>query len=114
MFQGWWFLVGEIWALIILASLIGLMAGWLIWGGQNSKRCSVLKAELEQCRSELEIYKQASQTTKATSSHIDNGSDDLVESDTKSFKPKSLSSPRDGLSDDLKKIKGIGPKLENL
>lgn len=32
MFQNWGFLLGEIWALLIIAALIGLLAGWLIWG----------------------------------------------------------------------------------
>lgn len=32
MFQNWGFLLAEIWGLVILAALIGLFAGWLIWG----------------------------------------------------------------------------------
>jgi NADH-quinone oxidoreductase subunit E len=32
MFQNWGFLLAEIWGLVILAALLGLFAGWLIWG----------------------------------------------------------------------------------
>jgi hypothetical protein len=32
MFENWGFLVAEIWAQIILAALLGLGVGWLIWG----------------------------------------------------------------------------------
>jgi len=32
MFREWGFLLGEIWLLLLLAALLGLIAGWLIWG----------------------------------------------------------------------------------
>ena len=32
MMQGWAYLLGEIWLLLALAVLLGLFAGWLIWG----------------------------------------------------------------------------------
>jgi hypothetical protein len=32
MFKGWEFLLVEMWVLLALAALIGLIAGWLIWG----------------------------------------------------------------------------------
>ncbi len=32
MFQNWGFLLAEIWGLILAAALLGLLAGWLIWG----------------------------------------------------------------------------------
>lgn len=35
MFREWGFLLGEIWLLILLAALLGLLAGWLIWGGRK-------------------------------------------------------------------------------
>jgi predicted flap endonuclease-1-like 5' DNA nuclease len=34
MFTEWEFLLAEIWVLLALAALIGLIAGWLIWGGR--------------------------------------------------------------------------------
>jgi cell division protein FtsX len=32
MFQNWGFLIAEIWLLLVLAGLLGVAAGWLIWG----------------------------------------------------------------------------------
>ena len=32
MFEGWMFLVTEIWGLLVLAGLLGLFCGWIIWG----------------------------------------------------------------------------------
>lgn len=34
MFKEWEFLLVEIWMLLVIAALIGLVAGWLIWGGR--------------------------------------------------------------------------------
>lgn len=42
MFRNWGFLLGEIWVLLLLAALLGLLAGWLIWGR--------LQAALDSCR----------------------------------------------------------------
>jgi NADH-quinone oxidoreductase subunit E len=39
---------------------------------------------------------------------------DKVEAAIEAVKPASLAAPRDGGADDLKKIKGVGPKLEEL
>ncbi|SLN54272.1 hypothetical protein [Pseudooctadecabacter jejudonensis] len=36
MFVEWDFLLAEIWVLLALAVLIGLLAGWLIWGGRGA------------------------------------------------------------------------------
>lgn len=35
MFKEWGFLLTEIWVLLALAALIGLIAGWLIWGRRS-------------------------------------------------------------------------------
>ena len=32
MFEGWMFLVTEMWLLLLLAGLLGLFCGWIIWG----------------------------------------------------------------------------------
>ena len=36
MFRNWGFLLGEIWVLLLLAALVGLLAGWLIWGRRET------------------------------------------------------------------------------
>lgn len=35
MFKEWGFLLTEIWVLLALAILLGLLAGWIIWGGRG-------------------------------------------------------------------------------
>lgn len=45
MFQNWGFLLGEIWGLILLAALLGLLAGWLIWN--RSKELLGLRSDLD-------------------------------------------------------------------
>lgn len=54
MFQQWGFLLGEIWILLALAALLGLLAGWIIWGRRNNYKAeAALQAELDACRSDL-------------------------------------------------------------
>jgi len=38
MFDGWLFLLTEIWILLVLAGLLGLFCGWIIWGFGKSRR----------------------------------------------------------------------------
>lgn len=53
MFQRWGFLLGEIWLLLLLATLLGLLAGWLIWGrtsaSTDTAEADRLRAELDRC-----------------------------------------------------------------
>lgn len=32
MFKNWGFLLGEIWVLLMVAAVMGLTVGWIIWG----------------------------------------------------------------------------------
>ena len=54
MFQHWGLMMGEIWLLLLLAALLGLLAGWLIWGrrapndGENDETAS-LRSALDSC-----------------------------------------------------------------
>ena len=54
MFQGWGFLLGEIWILIALAALLGLFIGWLVWGRRSvvtdDGEAARLRAELDACQ----------------------------------------------------------------
>lgn len=51
MFQEWGFLLGEIWVLLAIATALGLIAGWLIWGGRGkSGDDAALRAELDDAR----------------------------------------------------------------
>ena len=42
MFQEWGFLISEMLLLIILAALLGLLVGWIIWGRLRSRDAGVI------------------------------------------------------------------------
>lgn len=137
MFEEWGFLLTEIRVLLALAALVGLIAGWIIWGGRGAAADTFvadrLRTDLEACR-KLGAEKDAriaalsaagpavpaprpAPATPATPpaegviSPPASGSADI---NPAAVKPATLDAPRDGIADDLKKIKGIGPKLEKL
>lgn len=89
MFENWAFLLGEIWVLLILAALLGLLAGWIIWGRRET-------------------------VSDGVQEHVSPEEPRVVETSSDPKSPKTLGQPRDGTPDDLKKIKGIGPKMEKL
>lgn len=54
MFQRWGFMMGEIWLLLLLAALVGLLAGWFIWGRRppvpaDTGEADRLRTALEAC-----------------------------------------------------------------
>ncbi|QYX57688.1 hypothetical protein K1T73_04670 [Roseovarius sp. SCSIO 43702] len=135
MFREWGFLIGEMIALLILAALAGLLAGWIIWGRRNSGdhgdgRVAKLSGDLEACRVAIreKDRKLADLEQKLEASHnrILSAAAALVEGDESDFdltedppdentearKPETLDAPREEGPDDLKRIRGIGPKLE--
>ena len=146
MFQEWGFLLGEIWVLLALAALVGLIAGWIIWGRRSEvnidtseadglrAKADGLAAELDKCReagrvhnahiAELEADLATCQSAKATPAAVtapvmanadqDFDGDGVIEGKDEGVKPSTLDAPRDGKADDLKRIKGIGPKMEIL
>ena len=146
MFQGWGFLLGEIWLLLAVAALIGLIVGWLIWGrvsvatGDNGAAEAALRAELDACRARgrdaearlaaLGADLAAARTQAAMAAETmaapvaetmaapvaDAAAAVAVATAVEEVgtKPTTLSAPRGGAPDDLKLIKGIGPKLEAL
>ncbi|MEP4246898.1 hypothetical protein [Tateyamaria sp.] len=145
MFREWGFLLTEIWVLLAIAALIGLFAGWIIWGrrselNMNSGEVDGLRADLEACRakhvekdakiSDLKgrlaavttaaadpevIEPVAAEPAVAPSAEtVDFDGDGIVEGKDEGVKPTTLSAPREGGADDLKRIKGVGPKMEKL
>lgn len=181
MFQEWGFLITEMVMLIILAALLGLVAGWLIWGGsgraeaadlsacradgkKKDNRIAALEAELEAARAEAMAAEKAGMLaaeeaaqaadTAAAQAHAEDDTilhelederdaaraealaaekaamhaaseaavAEAVEADqgahpvhpAQGVRPAALAAPRGGVADDLKEIKGIGPKLETL
>lgn len=164
MFREWGFLLSEIWVLLALAALVGLLAGWLIWARREAAQvasapaaqrddgeAAKLRADLAACtakgkelairvdelersltaarmRSEELEAKAASTAAVASPAKAASAtSNDTVASvaapvmasvapsvETAPSKPKALKAARGGKPDDLKLVKGIGPKLEML
>lgn len=138
MFTEWGFLLTEIWVLLALAALIGLIAGWLIWGGRGDLGADA--DEVRRLRSELDRANAQSRGS------LDGSSSDIPAMEGGGYmrpapmpavtpatvpdpevpervppstampasKPHGLDRPRDGLPDDLTKIKGVGTKMEKL
>lgn len=139
MFREWGFLLTEIWVLLALAALLGLLAGWIIWGRRSevnidNGEADRLKAELDACRSkhadkdaelarlrgqigDLEAKASipvAAPVASVSTDDRDYDGDGVIEGANEGVKPTTLDKPRAGGADDLKKIKGVGPKMEKL
>ena len=137
MFKEWGFLITEMVFLLILAALLGLVVGWIVWGrardadAPESRALARLRADLEACHvsgqakdrriGELE-NRLANSNDKILAAaaalvdgdEIDFDGDGSPEGTGEGAKPAVLAGPREGGADDLKKIRGVGPKLEQL
>ena len=168
MFRNWGFLISEMVLLILIAALLGLLIGWLIWGRRGAAASAEAEADAATARQEASTARStaarlqdeldacnraregADQKIQALESAAANASaspapitapepasepapepvgdpvesdagsdtdfdgDGVVEGTDEGTKPAALDGPRDGKGDDLKQIKGIGPKLEKL
>ena len=157
MFHRWGFLLSEIWLLLVLAALIGLIAGWLIWGRRvavvDTSEADRLRADLAACttRGKDLAGKVAAleRDLGAAEARAKAAKDDLADANLSAAiaqatapapmaamaapimapvtapvaaapatplleQPKGLTAARGGVADDLKLIKGVGPKLEIL
>jgi predicted flap endonuclease-1-like 5' DNA nuclease len=139
MLKEWGFLLGEIWFLLAVAGLIGLLAGWIIWGRRDEMTVAAdtgeadrLRADLAACRSkgeglaarvaELEGKLKAQVAAADMSKTLPPVSMPAAAvqpaaalmGGAAAVRPAALDGPRGGKADDLKLIKGVGPKLEIL
>ena len=183
MFQEWGFLISEMLLLIVLAALLGLLVGWIIWGrrsgdvqvtdglradletcrrtaktceadlkscraeaAEKDKRIAQLEREVEKAEALAEAAEVAAMEAAAESVAVaeaveadhgvhpvhpetvaapasvpaadpgakDYDGDGVIEGTDEGVKPATLAAARGGVADDLKQIKGIGPKLEIL
>ena len=148
MFERWGFLLTEIWVLLALAAVLGLIVGWLIWGRRpevaiDTSDADRLRAELSACTARgkemsgriatLDRDLSAAQAKLADAQSRD-GAPKMVAPvmaapvaapmqpapapvmavPEAAAKPQGLTGARGGKADDLKLVKGIGPKLEIL
>ena len=133
MFEEWGFLLTEIWVLLALAALVGLIAGWIIWGRRaevtvDTSEVDRLRAQLDACQAkhadkdariaamqaDIDTAAPAPVTAAVAAPATDFDGDGVVEGTDEGVKPRRLDAPLDGMADDLKKIKGIGAKMEAL
>jgi predicted flap endonuclease-1-like 5' DNA nuclease len=144
MFHRWGFLLGEIWVLLALAALIGLLAGWIIWGRckvvVNTGETDRLRADLAACNAkggDLSAKLAAAEASARAASGraavtvaaaaaaatapaplaamaAEPAKAAAFVAPAVADKPKGLTAARGGKADDLKLVKGIGPKLEIL
>jgi NADH-quinone oxidoreductase subunit E len=115
------YLFFQTWIWLLLAGLLGLLIGWLIWGKDGADDCSSVQQQLDECRqrnAELESSNQGSDQSSDPDVADSSGT-----SDSNSVASSSLTQPEeeavpefldqpDGDIDDLKRISGIGPVLE--
>lgn len=141
MFQNWGFLITEIAVLLLIAALLGLFIGWLVWGRSDQHiECQRCKERDEADRREAQKQVQAQQEKPAEvikevspvadiaettdsqkpeqvslfQSEENAGEISEDDSNQEDERPLQLTAPRGEKADDLKKIKGIGPQLEKL
>jgi predicted flap endonuclease-1-like 5' DNA nuclease len=133
MFEEWGFLLTEIWVLLALAALVGLIAGWIIWGRRaevtvDTSEADRLRAQLDACQAkhadkdariaamqaDIDTAAPAPVTAAVAAPATDFDGDGVVEGTDEGVKPRTLDAPLDGMADDLEKIKGIGAKMEAL
>ncbi|MEL6550418.1 MAG: hypothetical protein AAFQ54_09255 [Pseudomonadota bacterium] len=117
MFQNWGFLLAEMWFLLALASLLGVTAGWLIFGpaepsGETrSEEVNALIADLDRSRA---MHSDKDDRIRALGAEIDALRASAAPAELRtatSSEPDLLTAPRAEGPDDLTRIRGVGPKL---
>jgi len=108
-------LAAQMWVLLALSLVLGLLAGRWIWRQPQSNRDDEADKELAQLRSRIEESdaekaKLRSQLLEYETVQRQSGS----EQDNTEVDPILYESASDGNADDLKLIKGIGPQLEKM
>lgn len=132
MFENWSFLITEMIVLLVLAGLLGILTGWIVWGRRRAPAArtgevEVLRAELATCREAgtdqaAEIARLQDKVAVLERDEAGTTGPTMVptpepaqpQTSIVAVKPETLDGPRGNEADDLKRIKGIGPKLEQL
>jgi len=118
MFEEWGFLLTEIWVLLALAALLGLIAGWLIFGGSGEKASDdgLDKCRAENARLQSRILMLESHAAGAVGAGDDGRvpSVGMIAPEEVGVRPTQLDAPNNGQADDLKRISGVGPRMEQM
>lgn len=134
MLREWGFLISGIVVLILLVALLGFFVGWLICGRWSSMNVDTgeadrLRRELDACKAkhfekdariaalgaEASASVSAAHEADVTSEGVlDYDGDGILQGENEGSKPATLDGARDAVADDLKQIKGIGPKMEKM
>jgi predicted flap endonuclease-1-like 5' DNA nuclease len=97
------YLLIQMFLYMLVAFLLGLLLGWLIWRyGKTYATCDCDALHAENAALQARIDRMATPAPVATTFTGE------------ASKPEGLTAPRGGASDPLQEINGIGPKLEKL
>lgn len=115
------YLLTQMFLYLLVAFLLGLLLGWLIWryGQPSTSEIDVMRAENSRLRSDLDTCTRKTATLEAQAqapvaiaAAPAMAVAEAPVSDAK--KPEGLSGPRDGVADELQRIHGVGPKMEGM
>ena len=96
-----WYLFLQTLFWLLLALIVGFICGWIFRGYQSRSRIKYLEEELEKCQSRYSTSQDDDLSRSATE----------PEPTPDDWRPTTLSAP-EGEADDLKRISGIGPVIE--
>lgn len=105
-------LVGQMWILLAVAALLGMIIGCWICSRQPKNDGPDLDVEVAKLRSRSEESNAERVKLRARISELETELKTIAKA--QAVVPTFYDSPSDGDPDDLKKIKGVGPKLEEL
>jgi len=115
MFQEWQFLLAEIGVLLGLSALVGLLAGWLIFGrgGETPDAAELEKLKAENSRLQMRIINMEPQPSGVFASDRGGRAAGSLTAGM-GRAPRQLDAPEGGEADDLKRIEGIDPRIEQM
>lgn len=130
------YLLTQMFLYLLVAFLLGLLLGWLIWryGKASAGDLEAMRAERDDLKTNLDACRARSERDRVSLEGVRADKIDLqnkLDADRNlavaaavadpapavavvGTKPEGLSAPRGGVADDLQEISGVGPKMENL
>lgn len=124
LFSGWWSIVQL--PLFLIAPILGAVGAGLLFksgvldapaGTSESNDTAALLKErdaLAKERDHLAVSLEECRSKSAAASTVSDSIGAVSSTNTEASKPQGLAAPRGGLADDLKKISGVGPSMEEL